>query len=153
MNNRTYVCFTCRTTARVTVGRITQVCRQCRALAEHVYYKFKIPRRGDDAGWEELQMKVRADNRTLKSTALARLRQERAKRERLLGGTPQSQPARQRSASNSKRCKRRRSNGVLGKPVRSAGLVHTRVPQAAYFRAAVEDLLKKYEESRPKGKR
>lgn len=97
MNNRTYVCFTCRTTARVTVGRITQVCRQCRAPAEHVYYKFKIPRRGDDAGWEELQMKVRADNRTLKSTALARLRQERAKRERLLGETPQSQPARQRS--------------------------------------------------------
>jgi len=97
VSNRTYVCFTCRTTARVPLGRITQVCRQCRAPAEHVYYKFKIPRRGDDAGWEELQIKVRAVNRTMKSNALARLRQERAKLERLLGETPPSQQARQRS--------------------------------------------------------
>ena len=97
MNNRTDVCFTCRTTARVPVGRITQVCRRCRALAEHVYYKFKIPPRGDDAGWEELQMKVREDNRTMKSSALARLRKERANLERLLAEIPPSQQARRRS--------------------------------------------------------
>ena len=97
MSNRTYACFTCRTTARVPMGRITQVCRQCRAPAEHVYYKFKIPRRKDDAGWEELQIKVRAVNRTMKSNVLTRLRRERAKLERLLAETPPSRPHRQRA--------------------------------------------------------
>ena len=97
MNNRTYVCFTCRTTARVPAQRITQVCRQCRAPAEHVYYKFKIPRRGEDDGWEELQVKVRAVNRKLKSNALSWLRKERAKLERLLAEAPPSQQGRQRS--------------------------------------------------------
>ena len=97
MNNRTYVCFTCRTTARVPAQRITQVCRQCREPAEHVYYKFKIPRRDEDAGWEDLQTKVRAVNRKLKSNALTGLRKERAKLERLLAEVARSQPDRQRS--------------------------------------------------------
>lgn len=97
MSNRTYVCFECRTTERVPVERITRTCRRCRRQAEHVYYKFAIPRRDDDAGWQELQGKVRALNRQTKSNMLSRLRQERAKLQRLLAEAPQGGQGRLRS--------------------------------------------------------
>lgn len=69
MSNRTHVCFECRTTERVPVSRIIRICRRCRKHAEHVFYKFKIPRRNDDAGWQELQSKAR----TLVLTTVGRL--------------------------------------------------------------------------------
>jgi len=52
--------------------------------------------RREDAGWEDLQIKVRAVNRKLQSNALTGLRKERAKLEGLLAEVPQSQPDRQR---------------------------------------------------------
>jgi hypothetical protein len=97
VNNRTYVCFNCRTTERVPAERITKVCRKCREQAEHVYYKFKIPQRDDDVAWQKLQTKVRAVNRKLKSDALAWLRKERARLEQLLAEVPQSKQERRRS--------------------------------------------------------
>lgn len=99
MSNRTYVCFDCRTTERVSVARITRTCRKCRKQAEHVYYKFKIPKRADDAGWRELEAKVRTYNRRARSYVLPRLRQERTKLERLLSEMPKSKPDRRRSLS------------------------------------------------------
>ena len=84
MSNSTYVCFTCRTTERVPQSRITRTCRKCRRPAEHVYYKFKIPKKDDDAGWDELRRKVRPFNRTVKANALASLEKERVKLERIL---------------------------------------------------------------------
>jgi hypothetical protein len=97
MRNRTYVCFECRTTERVSASRITRICRKCRKQAEHVYYKFKIPRRDDDAGWQELQSKVRTLNRQAKSNMLSRLGQERTKLQRLLAEVPESKQDRLRS--------------------------------------------------------
>lgn len=94
MNNRTYVCFDCRTTERVPVSRITRACRKCRKQAEHVYYKFKIPPRNDGAGWQELQTKVRALNHRAKSNALSRLRQERTKLLRLVAEVPDTERGR-----------------------------------------------------------
>ena len=97
MRNRTYVCFECRTTERVSASRITRICRKCRKQAEHVYYKFKIPPRDDDAGWQALQTKVRTLNREAKSNMLSRLRQERTKLQRLLADVPESRQDRLRS--------------------------------------------------------
>lgn len=97
MSNRTYVCFECRTTERVPLSRITRTCRKCRRQAEHVYYKFKIPPRRDDASWQELQRKVRALNRQVRSNMLSRLRQESAKLQRLVVEVPTSKQDRIRS--------------------------------------------------------
>jgi hypothetical protein len=96
LSNSTHVCFDCRTTERVPAGRITRNCRKCRAQAEHVYYKFKIPQRDDDVAWQSLQTKVRAFNHQVKSNVLARLRQERAKLERLLAEVPETKQDRRR---------------------------------------------------------
>ena len=76
MSKRTYVCFPCRTTERVPYERATRNCRKCHAPAEHVYYKFRIPRADDDRGWADLMQKVRDVNRVIKERALERLRSE-----------------------------------------------------------------------------
>jgi hypothetical protein len=99
VSKRTYVCFDCRTTERVPVGRISRSCRKCRKQAEHVFYKFKIPKRTDDAAWQELETKVRAFNRNVKTDALVRLRQERTRLERLIAELPESKPDRRRVLS------------------------------------------------------
>ena len=96
MSKRTYVCFDCRTTERVPLGRISRNCRRCRKQAEHVFYKFKIPQRTDNAAWQELQTKVRAFNHRAKANALVRLRQERTRLERILAEVPESKPERRR---------------------------------------------------------
>lgn len=62
-----------------------------------MYYKFKIPQKDDDAGWQELQVQIRALNRQAKSNMLSRLRQERVKLERLLAEVPQNKQDRLRS--------------------------------------------------------
>ena len=73
MSNRTFVCFACRTTERVSLSRFTRNCRKCRAVAEHVYYKFRIPPADDDKGWADLRVKVRSVNDQIKKYALQRL--------------------------------------------------------------------------------
>ena len=78
MSNRTFACFTCRTTERVSFARITRTCRKCHAPAEHVYYKFRIPRADDDRGWQELMQRVREVNDRIKTRTLAWLRQRAA---------------------------------------------------------------------------
>ena len=97
MASSTYVCFTCRTTERVPASRISKRCRKCRAPAEYVYWKFKVPKRGDDASWDALQAKVRPMNRATKARALARLERERAKVERILATLPRDMEQRRRS--------------------------------------------------------
>jgi hypothetical protein len=99
LSNSTYVCFDCQTTERVPAGRITRNCRKCRAQAEHVYYRFKIPQRDDSVAWQSLQTKVRAFNRQAKSNVLARLRQERERLERQIAELPKNKPGRQRMLS------------------------------------------------------
>ena len=95
MSNRTFVCFNCRTTERVPIyRRLTRNCRKCRGQAEHVYYKFKIPKRDDTRGWRELEGKVRVFNRAEKNRELPRLRQEQTQLERLLAETPQTRQTR-----------------------------------------------------------
>lgn len=81
MSKRTYVCFACRTTERVPMARITRRCRKCGARAEHVYYKFRIPRRDDDRGWEMLRVRVREVNNIIKSRALDRLSRRKTRAE------------------------------------------------------------------------
>jgi hypothetical protein len=76
MNNRTFVCFACRTTERVPVARLTRNCRKCHAPAEHVYYKFHIPRRTDNRGWSELIQKVRKFNDAIKTRVVRYLTAE-----------------------------------------------------------------------------
>lgn len=94
MSKRTFVCFTCRTTDRVPLPRRTRDCRICHAPAEHVYYKFRIPRRDDDTGWSELQDKVRDVNAKIKARAVAKLTADAERYTRLLA----SQPADRQSA-------------------------------------------------------
>ena len=96
MNNATYVCFDCRTTERTPAWRITRNCRRCRKTAQHVYYKFRIPRRGDDAGWAELETRVRSYNRAIQSQVLPRLRKEKDWIERILSTYPDLRPYRRR---------------------------------------------------------
>ena len=88
MSKRTFVCFTCRTTERVPIARVTRQCRKCHAPAEHVYYKFRIPRADDDKGWSDLMQKVRDVNRTIKDRALRRLRSEAERYSRSLTSQP-----------------------------------------------------------------
>src|SRR5207248_10683713 len=85
MNNRTFVCFACRTTERDSTFRITRKCRKCRRLAERVHYKFRIPAAGDDRGWDELMPKVRAFNREARAGALKWLAERRVRCEGMLG--------------------------------------------------------------------
>ena len=73
MHNRTFVCFTCRTTERVRLTRLAHKCRICRAPAEHVYHKFRIPQKDDDRAWSELMKKVRGLNRDIKIRAVRQL--------------------------------------------------------------------------------
>lgn len=92
MSSRTFVCFDCRTTERVPASRIARLCRKCRKPAHHVYYKFKIPGRTDDRGWVVLESRVRPMNIEIQTRAMARLRDRRAKLERMLaGGAPKSE--------------------------------------------------------------
>ena len=95
MSNRTYVCFDCRTTERVPAPRITRTCRNCRKRAEHIYYKFKIPRKDDDKGWLELRKKITPFNDAMKTRALRHLRQRQDELERLLRMVP---PAKEQKA-------------------------------------------------------
>ncbi len=81
------------------MGRITRNCRKCRRQAEHVYYKFKIPRSDDDAGWQDLQNKVRLDNRQTRNRVLAQLRRERERLERMLAQASESRQDRRRVLS------------------------------------------------------
>lgn len=76
MSKRTFVCFTCRTTERVPIARVTRKCRKCHAPAEHVYYKFRVPRADDDKGWSDLMQKVREVNRTIREGALRYFRSQ-----------------------------------------------------------------------------
>lgn len=97
MANSTYVCFACRTTDRDAGSRITRRCRRCRAPAEYVYWKFKIPKASDDAGWVELENKVRPMNRATKARVLATLEKDRLNIERVLATVPVDNEARRRS--------------------------------------------------------
>jgi hypothetical protein len=92
MSNRTYVCFTCRTTERVPLARVTRRCRKCRAPSEHVYHKFRIPRADDDTGWSELMRKVREVNDVLKTDMVRRLRERAEKYERQLAAARADDP-------------------------------------------------------------
>ncbi len=94
MSNRTYVCFDCRTTERVPALRIARNCRKCHKPAEHVFYKFKIPKRGDNTGWAILQKKVRPLNLEIQTKVLFRMRAERARLERVLSQTPPEKESR-----------------------------------------------------------
>src|SRR5215467_335871 len=91
---RTFVCFTCRTTERVPVGRLTRRCRKCRAPAEYVYYKFRIPRVKDDKGWRALMQSVRELNRAIATRALHWLR---ARADRYARALPSQPPHRRRT--------------------------------------------------------
>lgn len=84
MSNRTYVCFDCRTTERLPTSRIAKKCRKCRKPAQHVYYKFRIPARGDAKAWADLEARVRPMNLEMQTRALKRLRARRARLERLV---------------------------------------------------------------------
>jgi hypothetical protein len=99
MSNRTYVCFDCRTTERIPTGRITKRCRFCRKAAEHVYQKFKIPRRNDDKGWQELKAKVRPFNERVKWHHISHLTKEQHKIERVLESVPSYQERKRRELS------------------------------------------------------
>ena len=88
MRSATFVCFECRTTERVPVSRLSKTCRKCRKPAESVFYKFPIPRRTDDRGWEELLRKVRPFNRAARERALVYYRTEQARLEKLIHTTP-----------------------------------------------------------------
>ncbi len=96
MSNRTFVCFTCRTTDRVPFPRLTRDCRICHLPSEHVYYKFRIPRSNDDDGWRDLQEKVRETNGKIKARAVAKLRADAARYERLLALSPAARGIRQK---------------------------------------------------------
>jgi hypothetical protein len=89
MSNRTFVCFTCRTTERVPIARLTRKCRKCHAPAEHVYYKFRIPRADDDKGWSDLMQRVREVNRTIREGALKHFRSRAERYARALKGQPE----------------------------------------------------------------
>jgi hypothetical protein len=91
VNNRTFVCFACRTTERDSSLRITRKCRKCRRLAERVYYKFRIPAADDDRGWDELMQKVRVFNREARAGALKWLAEQRVRCESKLGRLKASQ--------------------------------------------------------------
>ena len=84
LSNRTFVCFQCRTTERVPYGRWARNCRQCRAQAEYVYYKFRIPKKGDHDGWNELRTRVREVNAQIKTRALRSEQHREAYYQRLL---------------------------------------------------------------------
>jgi len=71
LSNRTFVCFECRTTEREPYGRWTRNCRKCRARAEYVHYKFRIPKKDDDDGWAELRKRAQEVNAQIKTRALA----------------------------------------------------------------------------------
>lgn len=73
VSNRTFVCFECRTTERVPLARLTRNCRRCRAQAEHVFYKFRIPAADDDRAWADLKQRVREVNDQMKARALRHL--------------------------------------------------------------------------------
>ena len=88
MSNRTFVCFACRTTERVEISRMTRRCRKCHAPSEHVYYKFRIPRRDDDDGWAALMPKVREVNRTIKENWLQELRADEERYSQVLAEAP-----------------------------------------------------------------
>lgn len=88
MSSRTYVCFDCRTTERVPTQRITRDCRKCHKPSEHVFFKLRIPRRGDDRGWDELRVAARKINDGIKWHALAFLREKAETYERELVSSP-----------------------------------------------------------------
>lgn len=88
MSKRTFVCFTCRTTERVPIARLTRKCRKCHAPAEHVYYKFRIPRADDDKGWSDLMQKVREVNRDIREGALRHFRSQAERYLRILSEQP-----------------------------------------------------------------
>jgi hypothetical protein len=90
MSKRTFVCFECRTTDRVPIDRLTRKCRKCHAPAEHVYYKFRIPRAEDDAGWADLMQKVRDVNRRIRDNALRHYLAEVERYSRVLSEKPAS---------------------------------------------------------------
>jgi len=97
VSKRTFVCFDCRTTERVDSGRITRNCRRCRRRAEHVYYKFRIPPRRDDGGWDSLMHKARDFNAGLRAVNLRHLRGRRAKFASVLAQLPVSRVAGRRA--------------------------------------------------------
>lgn len=82
------MCFACRTTERVPSPRLTRDCRLCHSPAEHVYYKFRIPRRDGDRRWSDLQQQVRDVNRKIKARAVARLQRDAERYLRLLETQP-----------------------------------------------------------------
>ena len=90
MSKRTFVCFACRTTDRVSLfARVSRRCRKCRATAEHVYYKFRIPPADDDAGWAELMQKVRKVNDAIKANSLKYYRAKAERHARSLATLPE----------------------------------------------------------------
>lgn len=93
MSSRTFVCFSCRTTDRVPSPRVTRDCRICHAPAEHVYYKFRIPRADDDEGWLELKRKVREVNVKIKARSVAKLTSDAERYARLLASQPEERRA------------------------------------------------------------
>jgi hypothetical protein len=65
-------------------SRIALRCRKCGKPAEHVYYRFRIPKRDDANGWIELLRKVRPFNRSVADANLDRLSKERLRVEHQL---------------------------------------------------------------------
>lgn len=84
MSSRTFVCFDCRTTERVPVGRWTRDCRKCRKPATYVYWKFSIPKKKDDDGWAELRRRTAEVNAVIKARQLRSLRERVERYERML---------------------------------------------------------------------
>lgn len=96
MSNRTFVCFDCRTTERVDTARVSRKCRKCRQPAEYVHYKFRIPKKDDEKGWDSLMARVRPFNDSLKRDMLIFLRRELARIEKALASKPLPRGARER---------------------------------------------------------
>ena len=97
MSNRTYACFDCRTTARVPYSRIALRCRKCGKFAEHIYFKFRIPKRDDATGWMDLLRKVRPFNRAVADANLDRLSKEQLRVEHQLETCGAKQDARRKA--------------------------------------------------------
>lgn len=97
MRNNTYVCFDCRTTERVQAARIAKRCRLCGKPAVHVFYKFRIPRKDDDKGWDDLRRRTSQFNTAAKARALERLTKDQAKFQELLSLAPDENQAKRES--------------------------------------------------------
>jgi hypothetical protein len=61
-----------------------------------VFYKFKIPKRSDDRGWDLLRQKVRSINLEIQTRILDRIRKEEARLQRILIETPSEREAKRR---------------------------------------------------------